>query len=217
MKQEDIPFLLKNHFDPVHNAFMHRDKPFDSPLSRTLALLLSQGRAPANPTIEKRLNDLPPGDMEEAFLPDIAAAILASSVFFQGVPKRSALALRNFLQAIAAESLAFEELSHCSAETALEEFLRIKGLGPDTAESILLYALDIPFIPVNTGLYRIANRHGGIPEVVEREELRDWYQGFFPDTLEEMRQTHTHLITVAKLHCKAAKALCAGCPLKDML
>ena len=147
----------------------------------------------------------------------IASQLLNTPAFFAGLAKRPAFACSQFLQAVASEVISLDDLAECSAETVFETLLAIKGLGPDTAEAMVLYAFDIPFIPVNGALYRIAHRHGKIPEVAEREEIRDCFLSFFPAEVPAIRQTHSHLLAVGRQFCTSSKALCAGCPLKDML
>lgn len=230
MHQDDISFRLQTHFGILDSPFLSHKKPFEGILSRALALLLAQGKDPASPAIIQRLAaieethipqtqesdlcDMPCGMPAD---PQIAAQLLDTSAFFTGLAKRPAFACSQFLQAVANEVLVPDVFAQCSAETVLETLLAIKGLGPDTAESMVLYAFNIPFIPVNTALYRIAHRHEKIPEVAEREEIRDWYFSFFPAETPAIRQLHSHLLAVGKEFCTSSKALCAGCPLKDML
>ncbi len=147
----------------------------------------------------------------------VASNLLNCPAFFEGLAKRPAFACAQFLQAVANELICLDDLAECSAETVFEALLAIKGIGPDTAEAMVLYAFDIPFIPVNGALYRIAHRHGKIPEVAEREEIRDCFFNFFPAEANAIRQTHSHLLAVGRQFCTSSKALCAGCPLKDML
>lgn len=147
----------------------------------------------------------------------VASSLLNSPAFFEGLAKRPAFGCSQFLQAVANELICLDDLAQCSAETVFETLLAIKGIGPDTAEAMVLYAFDIPFIPVNGALYRIAHRHGKIPEVAEREEIRDCFFNFFPAEANAIRQTHSHLLAVGRQFCTSSKALCAGCPLKDML
>lgn len=147
----------------------------------------------------------------------VAADLLNTPAFFTGLGKRPAFACSQLLQAVTNDSLSLPDLAECSAETVIESLLAVRGLGPDTVEALVLYAFDIPFIPVNAALYRIAHRHEKIPEVAEREEIRDWYFSFFPDEVSAIRQTHSHLLAVGRQFCTSSKTLCASCPLKDML
>lgn len=230
MHYEDIPALLQGHYGTPTSPFIAQQEIFGHILPRALAIIFSQGKNPESSAILNRLsvlewpmknsdNSMGSGeqDGQESSIRHLAARALQTPPLFEGLGKRPAFTSIQFLRAITAESLDLEELAQCSAETVLEALLTIKGLGADTVELLLLYAFNIHFIPVNTALYRIANRHEQVPEVSERDEIRDWYQSFFPEDLLSIRQIHTHLITVGRQFCTPPKALCTGCPLKDML
>ena len=51
-----------------------------------------------------------------------------------------------------------------TADDLRENLLAIKGVGPETADTILLYALGLPFFVVDAYTFRIMNRHGLVPE-----------------------------------------------------
>ena len=57
-----------------------------------------------------------------------------------------------------------------------EELLRLNGVGPETADSILLYAGNHPVFVVDTYTRRILDRHGILPEKTDYEEIREFYQ-----------------------------------------
>lgn len=214
MEQNALVDRLQKYFGSDKTPFVEQTAPFDHILPRALALLLCQGNDPSSPAL---LNRLRPMDWSGGDSSTAAARVLDNASFFQGLSKRAFFSARRFLQAVAEDQLNLDELCHCQEETILEALLAIKGIGPDTAEAMVLYSFNKPFIPVNSGLYRIANRHGGVPESPEREEIRHWFHGFFPEEPGLIRQAHTHILAVAKRFCKASAPLCAGCPLHDML
>lgn len=209
---DDIPGLLAGHFTPVHNSFIDQTGLYETGFYRALALILSQGGDPASASIENRLARL---TSDHADPIDLPVTIVNSPAFFNGLSQRARATLTNFLQASGDGRLHFDSLR--DVETAFETLLSIRGVGLETTENILLYALNLPFVPVNAGLYRIANRHGYIPEESEREEVRSFYASFFPDGLAAMRQTHQQLLQVARLFCKASAPCCANCPLGAMM
>src|SRR5450631_3923154 len=57
-----------------------------------------------------------------------------------------------------------------------EELLSLNGVGPETADSILLYAGNHPVFVVDAYTRRILNRHGILPEKTDYEEIRELFQ-----------------------------------------
>ena len=218
-----LALLLAQGKDPASPAIMHRLTCLDDSPDTASELGNEAGNQAGDMADNKRntkAGDEPchTASREGSWEPfQVASSLLNTPAFFAGLAKRPAFACSQFLQAVASETISLDDLAECSAETVFETLLSIKGLGPDTAESMVLYAFDIPFIPVNGALYRIAHRHGKIPEVAEREEIRDCFLRFFPTPTYAIRQTHSHLLAVGRQFCTSSKALCAGCPLKDML
>jgi endonuclease-3 related protein len=96
-----------------------------------------------------------------------------------------------------------------------EELLGISGIGPETADSILLYALERPVFVVDTYTARVAVRHG----LIEPDINYDWLQHLFESNLEPdvplFNEFHALLVHVGKDFCKP-KPRCAACPLNDL-
>ena len=61
-------------------------------------------------------------------------------------------------------------------EQLREELLGLNGIGPETADSILLYAGNHPVFVVDAYTRRILDRHGILPEKTEYEEIREFFQ-----------------------------------------
>ena len=99
-------------------------------------------------------------------------------------------------------------------EEAREKVLSVNGVGPETADSILLYAFDRPTFVVDAYTKRIFHRYG----VIESEASYDQVRLLFMDRLTEdvrlYNEYHALIVRLAKEHCRA-RPVCAGCPLKD--
>lgn len=97
-----------------------------------------------------------------------------------------------------------------------EELLKIKGLGKETVDSILLYAGSYPIFVVDAYTYRILNRHFLIPEEATYEEI----QALFMENLRQdpklFGEYHALLVACGKTFCKVKNPLCESCPLKDL-
>ncbi|MCG6945632.1 MAG: endonuclease III domain-containing protein [Deltaproteobacteria bacterium] len=97
-----------------------------------------------------------------------------------------------------------------------QELLLVNGVGPETADSILLYAFHRPIFVVDTYTYRVTSRHGLIEEEANYQALQDLFMEHLPLDVDMFNEYHALLVRAGKLHCKR-KARCEGCPLEPLL
>jgi len=95
------------------------------------------------------------------------------------------------------------------------ELLSIRGIGRETADSILLYALDRPVFVVDAYTARIAARHHFIEPEADYEQLRELFQSGLQEDTKLFNEYHALLVLLGKQFCKT-RALCAGCPLEHL-
>ena len=98
------------------------------------------------------------------------------------------------------------------ASISRDELLSIRGIGPETADAILLYAGDRPFFVIDAYTARIMERAFGISGGYE--ELRSYFENNLPQEVELFKEFHALLDRHAKQHCRK-KPLCDGCPLTE--
>ncbi len=110
-----------------------------------------------------------------------------------------------------------DRLADFSTDVLREELLSIRGIGPETADDILLYALDRPVFVVDTYTLRIAYRHGWIPIDVGYTELADSFAGALDEDLDLFKNYHALIVEVGKTYCKKKMPLCENCPGKPLL
>jgi endonuclease-3 related protein len=96
-----------------------------------------------------------------------------------------------------------------------EELLAIKGVGRETADSILLYALGRPVFVVDAYTARITLRHELIEPGADYEQLRELFQSNLPEGVPFFNEYHALLVRAGKEFCKT-KASCSGCPLEEL-
>jgi endonuclease-3 related protein len=97
-----------------------------------------------------------------------------------------------------------------------EELLGIKGIGPETADSILLYAGHFPTFVVDTYTYRVMTRHGWAPFEVDYDGLKEIFEENLPPDPQLFNEFHALLVQVGKKHCRT-QPRCQGCPLLPLL
>ncbi len=91
-----------------------------------------------------------------------------------------------------------------------EELLAVKGIGPETADSILLYAFQKPFFVVDAYTKRIFSRIGF--RFSSYDELQNLFYSSLPKNIRLYNEYHALLVELAKNHCKT-KPICKGCPI----
>jgi endonuclease-3 related protein len=93
-----------------------------------------------------------------------------------------------------------------------EALLGINGIGSETADAILLYALNRPTFVIDAYTGRIARRHGLIDSEADGHELKALFEDHLPADVALFNEYHALLVEVGKRHCKP-RAKCEGCPL----
>jgi len=98
-----------------------------------------------------------------------------------------------------------------------EELLAVNGIGPETADSILLYAGGLPAFVVDAYTHRILSRHGWIELEADYHQIQDFLQSRLPDDPVLFNEFHALLVFVGKHYCRKRAPQCDQCPLRDML
>ena len=104
-------------------------------------------------------------------------------------------------------------------KTALlrKELLGVKGIGQETADSILLYALNKPIFVVDAYTKRIFKRHKLISKDATYEETQNFFMDNLPKRLRLFNEYHALIVKVGKNYCKKNKPLCETCPLYGII
>jgi endonuclease-3 related protein len=92
------------------------------------------------------------------------------------------------------------------------ELLAVHGVGPETADSILLYALGKPSFVIDAYTRRILERHGLITHRAGYEDVRALFENSLPRRVKLYNEYHALFVRLAKTHCRP-KPHCDGCPL----
>jgi len=99
-------------------------------------------------------------------------------------------------------------------DEARETLLSLPGVGPKTADVVLLFCAKKPTIPIDTHVNRVSKRLGLAPPNAGYEEVRESLQELFKP--EDYLAGHVLLILLGRKFCKARKTLCSSCPVKEL-
>ena len=92
--------------------------------------------------------------------------------------------------------------------------LSLKGLGPETADCIMLYAYGFSVFVIDAYTIRIFSRLGFCSEKVDYHQLQEWFMKYLEPEVKMYREYHALLIKLAKTTC-LKKPKCTLCPLQD--
>jgi len=203
----DLYKRLYDHFGPQDWW------PGDSPFEIMVGAILTQNTNWKN--VEKSIDNLKrAGVLSLPAMSDLSQALLAEYIRPAGYYNIKAGRLQNFFSLINEQwdgDLDF--FLQQPASVLREQLLSVKGIGPETADSMVLYAAEKPTFVVDTYTHRILSRHNIIDESFDYHEIQE----MFLDNLNEdtclFNEYHALIVQVGKDFCKKTKPVCAHCPL----
>lgn len=209
--------ILKKIYDRLYSTYGPCNWwPGDSPFEVVIGAILTQNTNWTN--VEKAIRNLKDA---KVFTPDkfykIDITKLAELIKPAGYFNVKAKRIKKFINWL------FEnydgDLSQMFAQslgTLREELLSVNGIGPETADSILLYAGNKPTFVVDTYTYRILSRHDLIPEDSTYDDIKEFLEDNMPEDVKLYNEYHALLVQIGKEFCKP-KRKCENCPLNGLL
>lgn len=198
--------LLADHFGPQHWW------PGDTPFEVMVGAVLTQNTNWQN--VAKAIANLQRAgvlslEAMRALPPRKLAGLIRPAGYYNLKQSR----LRNLLDMIAREhGGSLESLFAQPLAKARGDLLAVKGVGPETADSILLYAGGLPIFVIDAYTFRILERHGLGPKSLDYHGL----QGVFMSQLDcdgaRYNEFHALLVRLAKEYCRKGQPLCEACP-----
>lgn len=105
-----------------------------------------------------------------------------------------------------------ENTRHVPTGKLRDQLLSVKGVGPETADSILLYALDRPVFVVDAYTKRFLTNHMMYDGGYEYHEVQRFFMDNLPEDAYIMNEFHALLVCLCQRHCKK-RPDCPACPL----
>ena len=208
MKLLNIYNKLRSHFGPRHWW------PAKTPFEVMVGAILTQNTAWSN--VEKAINNL---KRKKLLTPQkmmrVPAKNLKTLIRPSGFYNEKAKKLKNFAEFLIKFSNGnVDKLKSYNASTLRRKLLSVKGIGPETADSILLYALDKPVFVVDAYTKRIFARHKLLPRDATYEETQKFFTRALPRKTKLFNEYHALIVEVGKNYCRKKRPLCEICPLK---
>jgi len=147
------------------------------------------------------------GDVRDAPETELVEALRPGGLAVQKAPRIQA-ALRDL------DRLDLEWLGGLPADEAMRWLVALPGVGPKTASCVLLFSLDVPVMPVDTHIHRIALRVGLVPAGTTADAAHALLTEMTPP--DRMLEAHLLLIKHGRTTCTARRPRCEECVLLDM-
>jgi endonuclease-3 related protein len=97
-----------------------------------------------------------------------------------------------------------------------EKLLEVNGVGPETADSILLYALEKPIFVIDAYTKRVLSRHGIMDHDKSYAEFQELFHSRLESDAKMFNEYHALFVRMGKTFCKRKNPLCDECPLKGI-
>ncbi len=190
--------------------------PGESPFEVMVGAVLTQNTSWSN--VERAIANLKgagvlsPVEMS-SLPPEKLAKLIRPSGFYNLKEKR----LRALLSLLVGEFCGnIETMRAIPGHRLRPLLLGIPGIGPETADSILLYALEKPFFVVDAYTKRILERMGIMEEDAPYSHVQRLFMENLPASTELYNEFHALLVVLGKELCKKNRPTCHNCPLSPL-
>jgi endonuclease-3 related protein len=138
------------------------------------------------------------------------AKMIRSAGYFNIKAKRLKNFLKFYLESYNADA---RKMRQADTQVLSNELLKVNGVGEETADSILLYALNKPVFVVDAYTKRIYSRHGFIAEDARYQAVKELFMKNLKNDVQLFNEYHALLVRLGKEYCLKSKPRCDSCPL----
>lgn len=201
---------MARHYGPTHWW------PGDTPFEIAVGAILTQNTAWSN--VEKAIATLKrEGLLHPRQMLDASDAALEAAVRPSGYFRQKARRVRHFAAHLCAHyGGSMARMARRPLPALREELLALHGIGPETADDILLYACGKPVFVVDAYTRRIFSRHGLVAPDIGYEALRACFESHLLRSLHLYKEYHGLIVWTGKDFCRKHPR-CEGCPLQALL
>ena len=210
--EENITEKLFSLYNQLLAQHGHRKWwPADTPFEVALGAILTQATSWRN--VEKAMENLKSAD---AFTPEEIASISQATLERLIRPSRyfrmKAQKVRAFVEYIAERPM--HVMFKQNVSELREELLSIYGVGPETADTIILYAAGKPSFVVDSYTYRLFSRLGWVAGNYNYEKLRALFMDNLPHDVDLFNEYHALIVGHGARVCHKKTPNCEECRLK---
>ncbi|MGC8568264.1 MAG: endonuclease III domain-containing protein [Candidatus Micrarchaeia archaeon] len=189
--------------------------PGDSDFEIAIGAILTQQASWGN--VEKAIQNLKKGnliDIEKICnlnISDLEKYIRPSGYYHQ-----KAAYLKYFSNYVIKNYGSLDNFFKLEKKQLRKELLSLKGIGPETADSIILYAANKKTFVIDAYTRRIMERVNGIRQDMPYDKMQKYFEKQIPDDLEIYKDLHAQLVKLGKEFCFKNSPACIECPLSNV-
>ncbi len=201
--------LLERHYGPTHWW------PGDTPFEIAIGAILTQNTAWTN--VEKAISNLKEEQLlHPVSMLSVSVERLETAIRPSGYYRQKARRLRTFCEYLASNyDNDMQRMAGQPLETLRDELLGLNGIGPETADDILLYACEKPMFVVDTYTRRILSRHAMVSEEIGYNALQTLFHEHLPSDVTLFKEYHGLIVYTGKDYCRRSPR-CEECPLRNL-
>jgi len=207
---------LSRIYKKLYSSFgKQRWWPGDTKLEVIIGAVLTQNTA--WPNVEKSISNLKKaGKISFKKLSKERTSGIARLIKPAGYFNIKAKRLKNVLRFIA-ESYngSLSLMQKADGASLREELLGINGVGPETADSILLYAFEKPIFVIDSYTKRILSRLKILSQDVSYEDAQKLFMDNLPKDVRLFNEYHALIVKLGKDYCRKNNPRCQECPIRD--
>jgi endonuclease-3 related protein len=187
--------------------------PADSKFEIMIGAILTQNTAWSN--VVKALDNIKrAGGLSLNYLQDIDSDSLAILIRPAGYFNQKTRYLKEFIRFLTEQCDGdLDKLYLLDMEILRKALLSVRGIGPETADDIILYAAEKPVFVIDAYTKRIMSRHLICRPDIGYDELQQIIECEVPKDVEIFKDYHGLLVTLAKKNCFKKNPDCGSCPL----
>jgi endonuclease-3 related protein len=205
--------LLLSFYKEMHARFGHRNWwPGESPLEVCVGAVLTQNTAWRN--VVKAIDNLKAASALDLLriyeMPhDELGELIRPAGYFNVKATRLGNLVRHIVENHNGD---LDSLFSLPTEKLREKLLFVNGVGKETADSIILYAANMPIFVVDAYTKRVLHQHGLINEKADYDQVQELFHSSLPRDTALYNDFHAQFVAVGHHYCKR-KPLCNHCPL----
>jgi len=208
-RAKEILHILRGNFSIPRWASSTRD-----PFKTLIVTVLSQATADKNTArafenLSRRFS-ITPEALAKASVEEIESAIRIGGLY-----RNKSRVIKTISHVILEQFNGSLDFIHSlPLEEARRILLNIQGVGPKTADVVLLFCAGKPTVPIDTHVNRVSKRLGLAPPKADYEGVRRALEALYSP--EDYLSVHLLFISLGRKYCKAKKPLCKPCPVNTL-
>jgi len=214
VRGKQLSNTLKKIYKKLFTAFGPQHWwPGDTPFEVIVGAILTQNTAWTN--VEKAIHNLKKARLlTPRKMHDLSQAELAKYIRPAGYFNIKAKRLKHFLNYLFDNyGGSLNRMFKKRTDALRRELLSVNGIGPETADSILLYAGNHPVFVVDAYTKRIFLSHQVIKEDMDYHDIQKLFMDNLPHDVKIFNEYHALIVRIGKDFCRNRKHLCSRCPL----